>query len=351
MTGGSLDPVPTDASHDPRGSLTGGCSGPLSEVYDVALLDCDGVLYLQHEPVEHSAQAVRAVLDGGMRVAYVTNNASRPVAEIAGQLRGFGLPATTADVVTSGQAAARLVTDAVGAGGPVLVLGAEGLREQVAEAGLRQVDGAADGPAAVLQGYDAEMTYARLAEGALAVREGALWVACNLDATIPTPRGLLPGNGSLVAVLSTATGCAPVVAGKPEPALHEEAVRRTAARRPLVVGDRLDTDIEGAVRAGSPSLLVLTGVAGPDDLPGAPPAQRPTYLARDLRGLLEPHPPVRVADGEAFAGDWTARVDGDDITVRGTGDPLNGLRAACGVGWARWPQGHANPRIRGLPEL
>src|SRR4029077_9385186 len=182
-------------------------------------------------------------------------------------------------------------------GAPVLVVGGSGLRMAVRERGLRPVSTAAEQPRAVVQGYSPDVSYSMLAEGGLAVAAGALFVASNGDLTLPTRRGRQPGNGSLIQVVATATGGQPTVAGKPEPPLHRESVLRTGARHPLVVGDRLDTDIEGAHRVGADSMLVLTGGTSPAEDRPAPPSQRPTYLAEDLAGLLEPHPEITGKDG------------------------------------------------------
>jgi glycerol-1-phosphatase len=175
-----------------------------------------------------------------------------------------------------------------------------------------------------------------LAEAALAIEAGALYVAANADATLPTPRGPQPGNGSLVQVLIHATGATPIVAGKPELPLHEESVQRVGAVRPLVVGDRLDTDIEGAVRGGADSLLVLTGVTEPADLLLARPPYLPAYVAGDLSGLNAAHPEV-LRDGGGFrCGGWTASLAGDAadwLTVAGSGTSLDGLRALCAAAW------------------
>ena len=218
---------------------------------------------------------------------FVTNNASSTPAGVVERLARAGVPATEAEVATSAQAAATLLATLVPAGSRVLVTGGDGLVVAVREAGFRIVYSATDAPDAVVQGYSQGLAYGQLAETALAVRAGAFWVATNLDATIPTARGELPGNGSLVALVATATGRRPdAVAGKPERALHDEAVRRSGARRPLVVGDRLDTDVEGAARAGCDSLLVLTGVA--DEAAVANATTRPTYVGADLRALLAP---------------------------------------------------------------
>jgi glycerol-1-phosphatase len=345
---------------------------PLSEAYDVALLDLDGVVYLGSSAVPGAAAALETARRAGMRLAFVTNNASRSPSTIAAQLTSLGVPATPAEVVTSAHAAARLIAERLPPGSPVLVVGGIGLRIALRERGLRPVSTAAERPAAVVQGYGPDVGYGLLAEGGLAVRAGAWFVASNVDVTLPTARGLQPGNGSLVQVIATATGQQPVVAGKPEPPLHAEALARTGATRPLVVGDRLDTDIEGAVRAGADSLLVLTGVSGPADVVLAPPRQRPAYLAHDLTGLLEPHPAVTeltagasagYGAGSAFqCGGWTARLapaaagaSGPDgsvpadqagpaadggaarLELDGTGTPIDGLRALCAAAWSAGP--------------
>ena len=193
---------------------------PLSEVYDAALLDLDGVVYLGGAAVPKAPEALAAARRHGMQLAFVTNNASRSPSAIAAELNQLGVPADRAEVVTSAQAAAHLIADRVPPGAPVLVVGGMGLRLALRERGLRPVSTAAEKPAAVVQGYAAGVDYGLLAEGALAVRAGAWFVASNADATLPTARGLQPGNGSLVQVIVTATGTKPVVAGKPEPPLE-----------------------------------------------------------------------------------------------------------------------------------
>jgi glycerol-1-phosphatase len=306
----------------------------LDTAYDVALLDLDGTVYLGGAVIPGAAEALRKADAAGLRLAYVTNNAFRTPAAIAALLTSFGIPAGPQDVVTSAQAAARMLAERLPAGARVLVIGGSGLRMAVRERGLRPVSTAADRPLAVVEGYSPDVGYSILAEGGLAVAAGALFVASNGDLTLPSRRGREPGNGSLIQVIATATGVRPLVAGKPEPPLHHESVLRTGAERPLVVGDRLDTDIEGAQRVGADSLLVLTGVTGPAEAILAPPAQRPTYLAEDLAGLLEPHPDVTSQDGAVSCGGWTARLDGDRLELTGDGERIDGLRASCAAAWA-----------------
>ena len=323
----------------PSGTTLRGTSRPLAERHDAALLDLDGVVYRGAGLIPHAAEAIDGAKAAGMRLAYVTNNASRTPDEVAAQLRELGVKAEAADVVTSAQAAAHLVADRVPPGSAVLVVGGDGIVAALAERGLRPVRSLADGPVAVVQGYAPDVDWWQLAEGSYAVNAGLLWVATNTDLTIPTARGIAPGNGTLVQAVRTATGQDPVVAGKPELPLHREAVARTAAHDPLVVGDRLDTDIEGAVRAGSPSLLVLTGVTDPAALLAAPPPRRPTYLAADLRGLVQPHPTVtRSEDGFRCEG-WRAWPNGTEVALDGDGDSVDGLRALCVAAW--WLPGDA----------
>ncbi|WP_336208990.1 HAD-IIA family hydrolase [Nonomuraea sp. LPB2021202275-12-8] len=309
----------------------------LIDGYDTLLLDLDGVVYLGDRAVPGAPQALEEAQRRGVRLAYVTNNASRTPAAIAAHLRALGVPAGSPDVVTSAQAAARLVAERVPPGSNVLVVGGSGLRLAVRDQGLRPVSTAADSPVAVVQGFAPGLSYGLLSEGALAVRQGALFVASNGDTTMPTGRGEQPGNGAMVRVIATATGVEPVYAGKPDPPLHRESVIRTGAKRPLVVGDRLDTDIEGAVNAGVDGLLVLTGVCTPLDLLTAPARRRPAYVGEDLSALLLPYPEVR----QGACGGWQARwVDGA-LHLEGDGSRIDGLRAACDAAWGAAGEGGA----------
>ncbi|RKN43711.1 HAD hydrolase-like protein [Streptomyces hoynatensis] len=317
-----------------------GAARPLSEAYDTALLDLDGVVYAGGEAVAHAVPSLAAARAGGMRLAYVTNNAARTPEAVAAHLTRLGVPAEAAEVVTSAQAVARLIAEGVPAGARVLCAGGEGLRVALRERGLVPVDSADEEPAAVVQGYGGpELRWGVLMEAALAVNRGVPWYASNLDATIPGARGVLPGNGAAVEVVRMAARyrVSPRVAGKPRPPMHRESILRTGARRPLVVGDRLDTDIEGAHVGGVDSLLVLTGVTDPAGLLAAPPEHRPTYVAADLRGLLSPQPAVeRDAQGGFRCGGW--RVTG--ASIEGRGEPVDALRALCALAWSG-PEGVA----------
>lgn len=293
--------------------------GTLASQHDVLLLDLDGVVYTGPRAVPHAVESLAAAHAAGTRLAFVTNNASRPPSSVADQLRGFGLSVVPADVVTSAQAGARVLAGLVPAGAKVLVVGGQGLYEAVSERGFVAVEDASELPAAVIQGFSPQVGWQRLAQATYALRSGAAYVATNTDLTIPTAEGTAPGNGLLVSVVARASGVEPVVAGKPEPPLMMESVERTGAVAPLVVGDRLDTDIAGAVRSGLPSLLVLTGVCGPAELLAAGPGERPTYLAADLRGLLEPpRAPGEGADwvgelGRAAVEMWRRADAGDPV--------------------------------------
>lgn len=307
----------------------------LAEAYDVLLFDLDGVVYIGGTAIPGAPEALQRTKRAGAHVAYVTNNASRTPAAVAALLAGMGAPVTEADVVTSAQAAARLLADKLPPKSKVLVVGGTALRLAVWERGLIPVSTATENPAAVVQGFTAGIDYSRLAEGGLAVRAGALFVATNADATIPNARGTAPGNGALLKVIEHATGVAPIVAGKPEPPLHRESVIRTGARRPLIIGDRLDTDIEAAYNTGTDSLLVLTGVDNARTVTLAPPHRRPTYIAETLDDLLRPYPDVIPTDAGAACGGWTATAsETGTVSLTGGGAPADGLRALTKAAWA-----------------
>ncbi|MGY2084711.1 HAD-IIA family hydrolase [Blastococcus sp. SYSU DS0539] len=351
MTGPALPPSVT--------GVAAGSAEPPVRRYDVALLDLDGVVYVGPDAVPGVPAALAAARAAGMRLGFVTNNAARTPEQVAAHLTELHVAAEPADVITSSQAAATVVAGLLGEGARVLPVGGPGVAAALTAAGLAVVDGADDRPEAVVQGYGREVGWAQLAEAVVAVRNGARHVATNADASIPSPRGPLPGNGAMVAVVRGITGREPLVTGKPDPAMHAECVRRTGARRPLVVGDRLDTDIEGARRAGAASLLVLTGVTDPATLLAAEPSHRPDLLAADASGLLHAHPAV-TSEGRAWrCGGWTVRTveggaglelagpDGDEPAGGGDSDGLDGLRALCVAHWAAHPDEGTPARVIG----
>jgi HAD superfamily hydrolase (TIGR01450 family) len=334
-----------------------GSDQPLATRYDVALLDLDGVVYLGEQPIARAPQALAEARQAGMRLAFVTNNASRTPDKVAELLHRVGVPAAAEEVVTSAQAAAHYLADRLPAGARVLVLGTTGLIDALVERGLTPVFSAEDQPAAVVQGFFPALDWQVLAEGAVAIGRGVPWLATNLDATVPSPRGPLPGNGSMVMALRHATGRTPAATGKPDPAMHAESVERSQARHPIVVGDRLDTDIEGARRAGCDSLLVLTGVTDAATLLGAPELHRPDYLGRDVSALLHGHPEVTGTEELLTCGSASVRVAGADLQLSahppkgegaGTGeDGLDGLRALAVASWRLLDAGSAVGRITG----
>jgi len=249
--------------------------------YDGLFVDLDGVVYRGRQAVPHAVESLRGFVG---RVLYVTNNASRTPETVAAQLAGYGLPVGADDVVTSAQAAAAHLATLVGPGARILVTGGDGLVQAVTERGLRIVASAQEADA-VVQGYSPDLAWRDLAEASYAVARGIPWVASNTDMSVPTARGIAPGNGTLVAAVAAATGRQPVVTGKPHRPIMELARSRARVKRPLVIGDRLDTDIAAARAAGMDSLLVLTGVSAWQDLLGLPADDLPTRVAPDLRVL------------------------------------------------------------------
>jgi glycerol 3-phosphatase-2 len=322
----------------------------LAERHDALLLDLDGTVYLGHQPIEHVGDALQEAARRGARSVYVTNNASRPPAEVAAQLIGMGLDASPEDVLTSPQAAAKMLVERHPAGAAVLVVGAPYLADEVARVGLTPVRAFADNPVAVVQGHSPETGWPILAEACLALRSGADWVAANVDATLPTDRGLLPGNGAMVSVLVTATGRRPRVAGKPARPMVDAAVARYGSTTPLVVGDRLDTDIEAAVEAGVPSLLVFTGVSTPAELIVTPASRRPVHLGFDMRAVIDAARSVDVTSGGQG---WCVEFSDGGLTLgRDTAahpdgrlpdaDALHALAALAQASWAA-PEPPAGP--------
>ncbi|MFI5611371.1 HAD-IIA family hydrolase [Amycolatopsis sp. NPDC051903] len=303
-------------------------SDALLAAYDAVLFDLDGTVYHGSQVIAGAPEAVAAVREHGAAVRFVTNNASKAPEDVVAHLRGLGLAAEVDEVHTSAQAAAAVLGERVPTGAQVLVVGTDSLAAEVIAQGLTTTRRTGPDVAAVVQGHSPDTAWADLAEACLAIRAGALWVACNVDATLPTERGLLPGNGSMVNALRSATDTEPVVAGKPQPLLLQTAARSADASRPLVVGDRLDTDIAGAVAAGVDVLAVLSGVSTAKDLVHAIPAERPTHLAADLTALTQRADELKIGPRPG----WEI-TPGDALTVRGDGAALDLLRALCQAAW------------------
>lgn len=315
--------------------------------HDLVMLDLDGVVYRGADAVPGAAEALRGVADRGVALAYLTNNASRPAGVVAQHLRDLEMPLSDdAEVVTSAQAVATLMAERLGHGARVLVVGGAGLREALEAHDLVPVSDLDDDPVAVVQGFDPGIGWQQLAEASYAVAAGLPWFASNTDLTVPTARGIAPGNGSLVRAVSIATGRDPVVAGKPERPLFDETLGRTRAARPLMVGDRLDTDISGARAAGIASLWVATGVHTLADVVAANPDERPDLVGPDLSSLLTEHVEVEVEGVRATCGDAAAELtDGTIRLVHGEAGGLEALRAVVGLGWAVVDRGGPAPAV------
>lgn len=311
---------------------------PLDDV-DVVLADLDGVVYAGPGALPHAVDSLNRAQEEGRRLGYITNNASRTDATVAAHLSSLGLRVAADDVVTSPQAAMRLMRGLVPAGSTLLVIGGEGLVVEVEKAGFVVTRSAEDAPAAVVQGFAPEVGWTQLAEAAYAlatpVEEGGIpWVATNTDWTIPQARGIAPGNGTLVSAVHTAVGRLATIAGKPERPIFDEAVTRTGATNPLFIGDRLDTDIQGARAAEMASLLVLTGIDRPKQVLAAPPSQRPDFIVADLRELFEPYPATIVKGERTRVGDAVVEIDGVDLRIVSEGSrQIDLLRAGAAAIW------------------
>lgn len=318
---------------------------------DAVLVDLDGVVYAGAGAIPHAVESLnRAKRDRA--VGYITNNASRSDASVARHLGELGLDVAPDDVVTSPQAAMLLLEPQVAPGALVFVVGGEGIVTELEKRGYRVTRSADDAPDAVVQGFDPSVGWRELAEASFALNAhggpdsaspGIPWIATNMDWTIPVARGIAPGNGTLVSAVHTAVGRFPSVAGKPETPIFEEARRRFGADRPLMVGDRLDTDILGANRAGIASAVVLTGIDRAKQLLAADAKSRPDFILGDLRELHLPYPVAEPARGGGFrVGDARVRIDGGRVVIGAEGDGgLDLLRAACAAIWQSGTAIHA----------
>lgn len=313
-------------------------STPLTD-RDALLADLDGVVYAGPGALPHAIESLNRAGEQ-MRLGYITNNASRTDAAVAAHLTELGLTVAPQDVVTSPQAAMRLLATMVPAPATVLIVGGEGLVDETEKAGYTVTRSADDSPAAVVQGFAPDVAWTHLAEAAFALKvpedEGGIpWISTNTDWTIPRDRGVAPGNGTLVSAVHTAIGRLSTVAGKPETPIFEVAVDRFGAQRPLFLGDRLDTDISGSVRAGIDSALVLTGIDRPKHVLAAPKDSRPDYILADLRQLHEPYPQTVEKDGVFTVNGAAVRVVDADVQILSEGSAqIDLLRAGAAAIWA-----------------
>ena len=321
----------------------------LVDDYDLLMLDLDGVVYVGEEAVPGAVDNLRAARTEGAHVAFITNNASRPPEMVAAKLTRLGVEADPSDVVTSAQAAAHLLRVHHGEGARIAVLGTAGLEAALIEAGLTPVHVDDERAVGIVSGYGPDVVWRDVMRAAVRIRDGLPWVASNTDLTLPTAAGPAPGHGVLVEMLSRFSGVEPVVAGKPRRPLLDETIRRVRGDRPLMVGDRLDTDIAGAHEAGVDSLLVMTGVTRLPELAGARPDERPSFIASDLAGLLQPHPdPPSLVDGEVTLGGWRGRVVAGRLEVDGQGAADDWWRVVAISAWTHRDSEGTVPDTTGL---
>lgn len=310
-----------------------GAGEMLLDSYDSLLLDLDGVVYRGSDAVEHAVDSINRAGEQ-FKVGYVTNNSSRTPSAIADQLNGFGLRVSEQQIVGSARAGAKLLLERVPAGSKVLVIGGEGLRAECLSVGFDLVESSADKPVAVIQGFSQDISWRDLAQASFAIQNGAIWIATNQDWTIPLEAGIAPGNGTLVGAVHTAVGILPDFAGKPFRPIFDQALEQLSVSRPLMVGDRIDTDIRGANQSGMDSVAVLTGIATKKELIGAKPEDRPTYILDDLRGLFEEYPQVKqTRRGVKCNGSKVEKLGNKIVLVSGEADSVDTLRAATQLIW------------------
>lgn len=323
----------------------------LLERYRALVCDLDGVIYRGQAAVPHAVEALSAA---GLPVIYATNNASRTPGEVAEHLVALGLPTSAEQVINSSMAGAAEVARRFPAGSPVLAIGGDGVAAALRDAGLSVVTSPADPVVAVLQGYGPQVRAVDLGEAAYAIQGGALWVATNDDLTLPTDRGIAPGNGALVAAVALAVEVRPLVMGKPQPPLYLMASERLGvpAEKVLGIGDRLETDVAGATAAGMDCLLVCTGVHGVRDAARAPREYRPRFVLPDLRGLTRPYADPSPHDGGVACGAALARIDEGRLSISGDlgDDGLDGIRAALVAIWTRADEGASAEVVTRLAE-
>ncbi|MFW0185053.1 HAD-IIA family hydrolase [Rothia sp. CCM 9418] len=311
--------------------------------HDAILSDLDGVVYAGPHAIDGAPQALNRAEDEGVPVAFVTNNASRSVETIAEHLRSLGVNTSAERIVSSAQAAAELLREHLKTGAKVLITGTQDLAECVEAAGFKAVYHQTENPQAVVQGFNPKMVWENLAEAAFTLADPEiLWIATNTDWTIPQARGMAPGNGTLVHAVAKATGRTPYIAGKPEAAIFRTGAQKLKSTAPVVVGDRLDTDIRGGNKAGIATACVLTGVESYQSILQAPTFDRPDYILSTLNDFFIEYPKITVtSEGESYTAEgagYHAKVEGEILTITGEGEEPDAWRVACAAWWTAYPQ-------------
>ena len=314
----------------------------LIDRHDSILSDLDGVVYAGPFAIKGAVEALNRAQKDGVPVAFVTNNASRSVDTVAKHLIDLGVNTDSEHVVSSAQAGAEMLREKLEPGSKVLVCGTESLADCIRVVGLEPVWKQSDQPVAVVQGFNPKIGWEDLAEAAFTLADSnILWVATNTDFTIPQERGIAPGNGTLVGAVATATGRTPLVAGKPESAIFATGAKKLNSSRALVIGDRLDTDIQGGNRAEMATACVLTGVDTVESILAAITIERPTYIINNLSELFEEYPAIEtektISGFEARCATHSARADSETLAVTGDPESLNFWRIACAAWWAAHP--------------
>jgi HAD superfamily hydrolase (TIGR01457 family) len=300
--------------------------------YDTLLCDLDGVIYEGNNAIVDSVETVNKFVSRGIPVGYVTNNSSRKPDTIAEQLAGFGIQTAPENVIGSAKTGVEILATLIPAGAKVLVVGGEGLRSRVLEAGFELVANSDENPAGVIQGFDPSVSWTDLAEASYSIANGAKWVATNQDWTIPREKGIAPGNGTLVSAVHTAVGQLPVFAGKPEPAIYKTAVDHFGAKRAIFIGDRIDTDIRGANRAEIDSVLVMTGISTRKEVLGVKEEDRPVFIIETMAELLADYDqPKKTKRGFACKGVEVELLGNKVLVSHGDPKSIGALRAACAV--------------------
>ena len=307
----------------------------LIDSFDSLLLDLDGVVYRGKKAIAGAVESITKAQQLGKSVGYITNNASRTPSQIAMQLREFGISIEDHQIIGSARAAAKLLAGKIPSGSKVLVVGGEGLRTEVEALGFSPVASSEERPSAVIQGFSPEVGWKDLAEAAFAIQNGAIWIATNQDWTLPLEKGIAPGNGTLVGAVHTAVGILPEFAGKPFRPIFDSALSELGFQKPLVIGDRLDTDIKGAVAAGLESAAVLTGIAGNRELLGAKSDERPNYILTDLSELFSDYPKPKRTKSSVSFGQSEVEIIGDRLMISaGNPSAVDTIRAATDLVWS-----------------